>query len=275
MMKYHSMLVLLLAWQSCPADGWYVEVGAGARWSGSPDQEGFVHDTTCYPTNLCPEVIEGYAWRYDLDADAAARYSVAAGRSANGFRLELAASADSGAIRQDFSGIEYLNGPPVGPNPESRYASVGGASIDRFRNRALAFNVYREFPVPGAPVTPYVGAGLGVSRVELAGFEYRNEYHCIDAPCTGRPATEFNALQRLDLGGSVASGHAYAGIDHALGGDRLVLSLRASLRVTGDMEEQAGYVAHPVAGLRNTTTIRGMRYAALVLGVRFPIGPGR
>lgn len=274
-MKYGLSLIAVLTWHSSLAQDWYVEVGAGARWAGDPDQDGYVHDTTCYPTNLCPPVIDGYAWHYDLEVDSAARYAVAVGRSSNGYRLELAASGNSGPIRQHFTGIEYLNGPPVQPDPDSRYGSVGGPSIDRFRNRTLAFNAYREFPIARTAVTPYVGLGLGVSRVELAGFEYRNEYHCNDVRCPGRPASEFNALQRVDLGGTVASGQAYAGLDYPLSGDRVVLSLRATFRMMGDLEAEAGYIEHPIPDLRNHTTISGMRDAALTLGVRFLIASDR
>lgn len=50
------------------------------------------------------------------------------------------------------------------PEPSSFAAGV--------RSRALFWNAYAAWPVPGAPLAPFVGAGLGVMHKEVAAVRY-------------------------------------------------------------------------------------------------------
>lgn len=58
---------------------------------------------------------------------------------------------------------------------------------DGFSTQTLLFSVYRDFPVAVPGIEPYVGIGVGLSRVELSGLYFRSEYTCVRVSCAGRP----------------------------------------------------------------------------------------
>ena len=252
--------------------GWYFAVGGGANRTGVLKQAGFNRDDICYPTNVCPRQPDGYRWFYDLDPGSGAVFDLAVGRSLNTLRLEVSASSISGSIQESFTGITYFDGTPVMPAEDSDYANRAETAVDGLTTRTLGLNVYRDFPRAGSRLTPYLGIGVGVSSVELAGLYFRSEYSCVREPCTGRPAAEFNSHQNADLTDTVWSGLVQAGVDYNLEDSRYVLGLNVSYRTPGDLEAEAGYVDHPFPDERNFTMISDMDHWSLTVRIKFRLG---
>ena len=258
--------------QGAGRPGWYVSVGAGPNRTGVLKQAGFNRDAICYPTNICPRTPDGYRWTYDLDAQPGTAFALATGRSVNAFRLEISVSGDTGDIEETFTGIAYYDGTPVRPDPDSDFANTAETAVDGFSTQALSLSVYRDFPGAFPGIEPYVGIGVGLSRVELSGLYFRSEYTCVRAPCAGRRAAHYNSHQNADLTDTVRSGQVHAGVDYPLAGDRYALGLKLSYRVAGDLEARAGYLTHPVPDEMNTTRISGINRLSLTLQLKYRLG---
>ena len=258
--------------QESGRSAWYVAVGAGSNRSGVLKQAGFNRDDICYPTNVCPRLPDGYRWFYDLDPDPGTVLDLAVGRSVSSYRFEVSASSNSNGLEQIFTSITYFDGTPVLPDPDSGFANTAETAMDGFSTQSLSLSVYRDFPGAISGITPYVGAGVGLSRLELAGLSFRSEYTCVRAPCAGRPAAEYNSHQHTDLTDTVWSGQVHAGVDYPLAGNRYVAGLKLSYRAAEDMEARAGYLTHPIPDEMNTTMISGINQWSLTVGVRYRFG---
>ena len=110
---------------------------------------------------------------------------------------------------------------------DSNYTSTNTTRVDALAVRTLSLNAYHDFAFAESRVMLYLGAGLGLSFVELSGLYFSSEYSCISQPCGGRPAAEYNSLQDVDLSDSGLSKQLFAGTDYRLG-DKLLLGLKAS-----------------------------------------------
>lgn len=70
---------------------------------------------------------------------------------------------------------------------------------------------------------------------------------------------------------TVPSGHLYVGADMGLG-VRLLLGLKLTYSVIGDIEDRGAHAVHKVPGLTSVTEIGGIRQWSLVLGLKYPLG---
>lgn len=262
-----------MAGESQPS-GWYVGAGAGLNWISDMKQAGWNRDDICYPNDDCTgkASIGGYRWFYDLDADRGSLFEIAIGRRFGNLRLELSANQRENDIDQEFTSITYLDGSAIVPKEMSNYSSQTTVSIDDLKTRTLLLNVYYDFPLAHSRVTPYVGAGVGLSYTKLSGLFFRAEYSCTSG-CSATPpeAEYYNSWQDEDLSDTVFSKHLYAGADYSLD-DRFLLGLKASYSLVNDMRDKGRYIDHPILGQLNQTRISDMDHWSLTLDLKYLFG---
>ena len=252
--------------------GWYVGASVGTSRVSDMEQAGYNDDATCYPDLGCSAGADkGFRWIYDLDPESAAAFEVAIGRMFGRWRLELSLSERRNKVKQKFSSISYLDGVPVAFNPASGYASATSVDADRLSTRTLALGVYHDFALPGSRFTPYLGAGLGVSFVELSGVYFEARYSCANSAPDCEDPERYDSRQDVDLADAVLSTHLHAGLDYALS-DRFLLGLKLSYSMVEDAEDAGGYAEHPVPGIKSVTEISGMDHWSLTLGVKYLFG---
>ena len=254
--------------------GWYVGAGLGANWMSDANQAGYNRDTICYPVDDCTNkgTIDGYRWFYDLDADRGNMFELVVGRGFGNIRLELSANRRENDIDQEFAAITYFDGTRILSDTMSNYTSTSEFSIDRLRTQTLQLNAYYDFPLAHPRVTPYVGVGVGMSRVKLYGLYFRGEYSCTsgcDAALS--PPEAYNSLQDEDLRDTVFSWHLHAGADYSLG-DRLLLGLKLTYSEMDDLRDSGSYINHPFPDEPNHTKISDMDHWSLTLGLKYLLG---
>ena len=250
---------------------WYLAAGAGVTSASGLEQTGRNRDTTCYPDDDCGHLPggapAGYRWFYDLHANRGAAAEIAIGRHFGPVRLEVSLAQRRSGVEQEFTGITYLDGSRLMPAAESDYESTSSGSVDDLTTRTLSLNVYRDVPLGLSRITPYVGAGLGVSSVELSGLYYESRYRCRpDTPCDD--PGQYDGRQDGDVSDIVPSGHLHVGADMRLG-EGLLLGLKLTYSVIGDVEDRGAYAFHRVPGLTGVTEISDIRQWSLMFGVRY------
>ena len=262
--------------QEAKPTGWYLGASVGLNKTSGVEQAGHNRDNICYPEDDCSHLSggapEGYRWYYDLDADDGAALEIAIGRTFGAFRLELALAQRKNDVEQKFTDITYLDGSRIMARPVSNYQSRAEAHIDDLTTRTLSLNAYYDFSIAGSRFTPYLGAGLGVSFVELSGVYFEAWYSCKDPATDCDMPEQYNGRQNEDLTDTVLSTHIHAGLDYRVS-ERVLLGLKLTYSVVGDMEDVEGdYDFHPVAGLSNFTTISGMNHWSVMFGVKYYFG---
>ena len=145
-------------------------------------------------------------------------------------------------------------------------------SIDDLETRSLLLNVYYDFPLEHSKFTPYVGAGVGLSRIKLTGLFFRSEYSC-SSGCDAElsPPGAYNSWQDESLTDTVMSKHLYAGADYSLS-DRFLLGLKLSYSLVNSMKDRGYYIEHPVPDLPNHTRISDMDHWSLMLDLKYLLG---
>ena len=265
--------LLGLAAPTAVAEEWYVGAGAGVNWTSEMNQAGWNRDTTCYPDNDCGRIggaPEGYRWFYDLESDPGAVFEISIGRRFGNARLELSATQRNNDIEQKFTGITYLDGSAPVPKVGNHESSIE-ASIDEIETRTLALNVYYDFPLSGLAIAPYLGAGLGLSLVDVSGVHLDIRYSCKDPAPDCADVARFNSGQDVDLSDTVLSKHLYAGADYPLS-DRIVAGLKASYSMVDDIKDWNSYSHHPLPELKNLNEVRGIDQWSLMMGVKYRFG---
>ncbi len=256
--------------------GWYMGAGVGINKTSGVKQAGYNRDDICYPEDDCSHVgdggPDGYRWYYDLDAGEGAAFEISIGRVFGAFRLELALSQWKNDIDQNFTGIIHLNGSPRVAAEDSDYEVRSENDIDELTTRTLSLNIFYDFSLQGSRMTPYLGAGLGVSSVELSGLYYRSYYSCkAFAPACDSPG-RYNSHQDEDISETVFSAHLHAGLDYRLS-EKMLLGLKFSYSMVDDIEDAEGeYIEHAVSGISNFTTINGMNHWSLMVGIKYFFG---
>lgn len=262
--------------------GWYVGGGLGAGWARGQQQEGWNRDTFCYPNDACFDrdpvpMAPGYRWGYELELDRGAAFEVSIGRHFGRTRLELALAQHRNGVSPTFTGSAYLDGAAIEPRPGGTVASNGRGTIDHQKVRSLSLNAYYDFPGALGRISPYVGAGVGRARVEIAGLHYSSDYR--DASGAGGaydpPLSFYNGVQDADLDDTVVVWRLHAGADYALS-SKASLGLRLTWSTGGEMEDTGNYEIHPMHALdpafTNTNTFSGARQWTLMLVLRRGIG---
>ena len=247
--------------------GWYVSASGGTNWNPVMKQAGHNRDNICYPNDLCSGTPEGYRWFYNLPSDLGTAFEVAVGRDFGDVRVEVSVSQRSNNIEQEFTDITFLDGSPILPNEDSNYTSTNTTRVDALAARTLSLNAYHDFAFAESRVTLYLGAGLGLSFVELSGLYFSSEYSCISQPCGGRPAAEYNSLQDVDLSDSGLSKQLFAGTDYRLG-DKLLLGLKASYSWVDDLVDTSPYEVH-LFPIMNDTEISRINPWSMMLGLKY------
>lgn len=254
--------------------GWYLATGAGVTRADGMEQAGWNRDTTCYPDDDCGHLAggapTGYRWFYDLRADRGSAAEIAVGRRLGPLRLEAALTQRRNGVGQAFAGITYLDGSQLMPAADSDYQSSSMRSVDDLTTRTVSLNVYHDVRIAESPITPYVGAGLGISLVELSGLYYESRYRCkADVACDD--PGQYNGRQDIAVSDVVPSGHVYVGADMAIG-PKFLVDLKLSYSIIDDIEDEDAYAFHKVPGLTSTTGVSGIRPWSLMLGVRYRLG---
>ena len=262
------------AQESAKPSGWYVGVGLGINKASGIEQAGHNRDTICYPEDDCSHVggaPDGYRWYYDLDADDGSAFEVSIGRALGSMRLELALAQRKNDVEQKFTDITYLDGSRIMARSVSNYQSDTVSRIDDLTTRTLSLNAYYDFSLPGSRFTPYLGAGVGVSFVELSGVYFEARYSCKNPAMDCDMPEQYDGRQNEDLTDTVLSAHLHAGLDYRVS-EKMLVGLKLTYSMVGDMEAKGGYDFHPVPDLMNTTEITGMNHFSLMLGVKYFFG---
>ena len=254
--------------------GWYLATGAGVTRAAGMEQSGWNRDTTCYPNDDCGHLTggapTGYRWFYDLRADRGTAAEIAIGRRLGPLRLEAALTQRRNGVGQAFTGITYLDGSRLMPAADSDYESSSTRSVDDLTTRTLSLNAYHDVRIVESPITPYVGAGLGISFVELAGLYYESMYHCkADVACDD--PGQYDGRQDVAVSDVVPSGHLYVGANMAIN-PKFLVDLKLSYSMVGDIEDEDAYAFHKVPNLTSTTSVSDIRQWSLMLGVRYGLG---
>ena len=249
---------------------WYAGGSGGTNFSPVMRQAGHNRDTICYPTFLCSAAPEGYRWFYDLTPQIGTAFEVAVGRDLGRFRLEVSAARRSNGLEEQFTALTFLDGSPVLPNEDSRYASTSATSVDALTVRTVSLNAYHDFGFSGSRVAAYVGAGIGLALGELSGLYFSSEYSCISEPCDGRPAAEYNSRQDVDLSDTGLATLLFAGADYPLE-ESVLIGLKASYGWIGALEATSRYDVHPLPGT-NSNEISGISPWSVMLGLKYLLG---
>ena len=262
--------------QEARPSGWYVGAGAGVNKTSTVKQAGHNRDNICYPEDDCSHLAggapEGYRWYYDLEADEGAALEISVGRTLGAFRLELALAQRKNDLEQKFTDITYLDGSRSMSAQNSNYESRTSGGVDELTTRTLSLNAYYDFSIAGSRFTPYVGAGVGVSFVELSGVYFQSWYSCRNPASGCEMPEQYNSRQYEDLSDTVLSAHLHAGLDYRMS-ERVQLGLKLTYSMVGDMEDaEGGYDYHPVAGISNFTTISDMNHWSVMFGVKYFFG---
>lgn len=273
-------LVLLSAPEAVRAAGpepaaWYVDVGGGAGWSATMDKAGHNRDTTCSPNRDCGgRHVEGFRWFQDLVPETGHTFWIAAGRQTGRLRFELSATQQAHPVALEFIGITYLDGSDRAPYVvDSPYASRSTNTVDELTTRSLSVNVYRDFPVPGFRATPYLGAGLGITHVEVSGLYFHSDYFCREGRSCDPPADRYDTVKSADLTDVVPAAHLFAGVAWHVS-DRWALDVKLAYRTVGDLAHQSAYVQHEFPGLTFREAVRGIRQGSVLLSARYTWADG-
>ena len=260
--------------QGAKPSGWYVGAGAGINKASGIEQAGHNRDTICYPEDDCSHVggaPDGYRWYYDLDADEGSAFEVSIGRALGSIRLELALAQRKNDVEQKFTDITYLDGSRIMARPVSNYQSDAVSRIDDLTTRTLSLNLYYDFSLAGSRFTPYLGAGVGVSFVELSGVFFEARYSCKNPGSDCDMPEQYDGRQNEDLTDTVFSAHLHAGLDYRVS-EKMLIGAKLTYAMVGDMEAKGGYDFHPVPDLVNTTEISGMNHFSMMFGVKYFFG---
>ena len=261
--------------QQAKPSGWYVGLGLGINKASGVEQAGHNRDNICYPENDCSHLVndrpEGYRWYYDLDADDGAAFEISIGRAMGAFRLELALAQRKNDVEQKFTGITYLDGSPTVEKQDSNYQSEDDSRADDLTTRTLSLNAYYDFSLPGSRFTPYLGAGVGVSFVELSGVYFEARYSCKNPAMDCDMPEQYDGRQSEDLTDTVLSAHLHAGLDYRVS-EKMLVGVKLTYSMVGDLEAKGDYDFHPVADLTNTTEVSGMNHFSLMFGVKYFFG---
>lgn len=269
--------------------GWYLAAAAGWAGSSGLDQEGWNQDNLCYPDMACfglepPVEISGYRWRYGIDLDGSALFELAAGRHIGRARVELAVGQQRSNANQKFVALSFYDGSPVAapanppPFPTPPGISVDSnsqASIDRVNTRYVSLDAYYDFPNAWGRFSPYVGAGLGQARVEIAGLHYSSDYQDTGqtpAVFNFQPPLQFyNSVQNADLRDNALLWRLHAGADYRLSCNTL-LGLKLTWSGIRSFEATAGYETHAQLesdpGFSSTNVFGGMRNWSAALTIK-------
>ena len=253
--------------------GWYVSAGGGPGWSSRMEQVGHNRDTICYPDSDCSNapggVPDGYRWHYDIESNTGAAFEVSVGRRFHRARLELSATQRKNDLDSEFSRINYLDGSPI-TSADNDIRSNSMASVGDLTMRTPSLNGYYDFPLAANRITPYLGAGLGLSFVEVSELQFHSDYTGTRRP-SDPPLQSFNSRQDVDLSDTVLAKHLYAGADYRLS-DKILLGLKLAYTLVGDIEDTSSYSMHPVEGLTNQTRFSGMDHWSLMLTFKYRLG---
>ena len=260
--------------------GWYAGAGLGANWGSTLDQEGWNREGTCYPDEACFDqdpmpAVSGYRWRYDIDLDTGAAFEIYAGRAFGRTRLELAISQHRNEATQVFKGISYYDGTPILPRPRGTISSGSQAYVDNFSARSILLNAYYDFPNAWGRITPYVGAGLGVASLEMAGVYFSSDYRDSAGEPYDPPLSYYNSTQNGDFRETRFAWRLYAGADYHVGLN-LLLGLKLTFAASGDFEDSGRYDTHPFHAqdpdFTNTNRFGGPRDLTLAVMVKRLLG---
>lgn len=84
--------------------------------------------------------------------------------------------------------------------------------------RSVTFDAYYDFPNAWGAITPYAGAGLGQSSVEMVGVRFSTDYRNVSAAAEvyHPPLSFYNSVQDDGLDDTAFVWRLHAGADYAL-----------------------------------------------------------
>ena len=260
--------------------GWYIGASLGGNRGSTLGQEGWNRETTCYPDEACfgqmpMPAVSGYRWRYDIDLDTGASFEIFAGHAFGRARLELAVAQGRNNANQQFKGISYYDGTAIAPRPGGTVTSGSQAHIGNFNTRSILLNAYYDFPGAWGEVSPYVGAGLGVASLEMAGVHFSSDYRDTAGGTYDPPLSFYNSTQNGDFSETRFSWRLYAGAEYNMGFG-LLLGVKLTYAASGDFEDKGTYDTHPFhqqdPNLSNTNRFGEPRNLTLAVTVKRMLG---
>lgn len=251
--------------------GWYVELGAGVGLESSFKHEGHNLDTVCYPTNPdCPEHV-GYMWHYNITAESGSDVFLTVGHRRYRWRVELSGSQDVRNLEHSFSGLTYLGGQVIPPRLDNGVIESIQSGIGSLYRRSARFNAYFDPVNADRRLRPYIGAGVGLTRLTATDVYFSSQFSCESSSTCASNLYFYNSLQDADMSAILLSVFGYAGADCYLT-PNIAAGLRFSSSHTGDLEDTAAYTIHPVPDLMSTTTFGPLWLHALVATLRYEFG---
>ena len=254
-------------------EGWYIAFGAGVSKAATMKQAGNNRDTTCYPDDECGADFrpEGYRSRYDLHSENGASFELGVGYSLQMFRIELSTTHQTLGIDQHFAGASYLDGSRIAPDMDSFYTVDVKTGVDDLTLHTLVLSGYVDLPFVNLSVNPYLGLGLGLGFAKLSGLYYESAYEFAPPPeyegDRNVDAAMYNGRQLVDVSDVVATVHFHVGANYRLL-DNLLLGLKVSYNLAGDMSQEDAYEFHAIEGLTNHTEFSGIRYWTVLLNLK-------
>ncbi|MCY4643973.1 MAG: outer membrane beta-barrel protein [Bacteriovoracales bacterium] len=229
--------------------GWYIGVGAGVNKSLSTGTGGSNLDTFCYPDNACfeqspPPSVPGYRWGYDLEVDSSTGLELFVGKMMGNIRLEGAIGKKESGVTQIFEGITYLDETPILSRNGGTVQTHSQASIGELKATTLMLNTYYDFP-EWKKLTPYIGAGIGVSFVKLDDYNFDIYYSDSTDTLYDPPLSSYGAAQDQDFSESPLSLQFHLGVDYRLG-KTTSLGIKATFSDIDDSSDDATYRHHPM-----------------------------
>lgn len=227
------------------------------------------------PADQCqPRVLPASTSKFDLDTGWLA--SVQVGYAGLGpFRIE----AEYQHRRHDGEKVSLF----VPGDPKQKEFSVRDEEIDRLRANSLYANLYYDFAQPmllGG--TPFVGAGLGLSRIEIeySAISTRRDEAALSAldPPRHPAAANQSSIADKTLSDWLWGYQLMAGVDYDLGAHRVMSAKLRYASTLGDFRDDrhfwvslrghASTVAPGGAPVHYGIATRGQSYWAISLGFR-------
>ena len=261
---------------------WYIAAGAGVGEGDDVQQEGWNRDSICYPDSACFDAdpvpsLPGYRWTYDNALDPGSAFELSLGRELGRARLELAISQQSNDIQQAFASIAYFDRASIEPRAGAPVDSGASGSIAHQRVRSLVLDIFYDFPRAWGAISPWVGAGVGMSSVEMGSVRFSTSYSDVSgrSEVYDPPLAFYGSRQNEDLSDQVFVWRLHAGADYALSA-KTSIGLKFTWVAAGDIEDTGSYLTHPMhetdVEFENVNTFSGARNWRLMLVLRRSIG---
>lgn len=243
---------------------WYAGVAVSSSLPFKINQEGWNHDTTCYPTDNCGvSPITGYRWFYDLESQRNPKKNSKLAEAFVGFRykqavrFELAVGHQYSQLEQRIKDVKRYTDPGL-VEPIERSLSTNAISSNAVSSNALSeveglttntfmVNTYYDF-FQWSSATLYGGVGIGAAQTTINGVHYSTDYEDIAEPLKDYypPLSSYNSQQDTDMSDWLPLLQLHIGTDlHSSEKAKFGAKLTFS-KLLGPLRYQGFYSVHPM-----------------------------